>query len=259
MAPWNPLTMPMKSSLLVTPLALTLLCGSAAAIDAPPPYGWSTSAELGAISTSGNTVGTSVTGKIDAKQELPDFSNEYILAGYFKDEQITNEDGSKSRQRSAQRYSVSGKTAYKLMEDNDRLFALATHVNDKFGAYTTYSTVGVGYGTRLYSAENLTIDGELGPGYFRGERSTGETENGMTVRAAGSLKWRLSESALFSQLVTVERGTSNTHSTAETSLSTKINTTMQMKAAFSVRSDTSVPDDKKNTDTQTSVTLVYSF
>ena len=251
--------MPMKSSLLVTPLALTLLCGNAAAFDTPPPYGWSTSAELGAISTSGNTVGTSVTGKIDAKQELPDFSNEYVLSGFFKDEQVTNDDGSKSRERSAQRYAVSGKTAYKLLEDNDRLFALATHVNDKFGAYTKYSTVGVGYGTRLYGAENLTLDGELGPGYFRGERSTGETENGMTVRAAANLKWRLSESALFSQLVTVERGTSNTHSTAETSLATKINSTMQMKAAFSVRNDTSVPDDKKNTDTQTSVTLVYSF
>ncbi|MDR7048770.1 putative salt-induced outer membrane protein YdiY [Duganella sp. 3397] len=255
----NLLTMPMKSSLLVTPLALTLLCGNAAAFDTPPPYGWSTSAELGAISTSGNTVGTSVTGKIDAKQELPDFSNEYVLSGFFKDEQVTNDDGSKSRERSAQRYAVSGKTAYKLLEDNDRLFALATHVNDKFGAYTKYSTVGVGYGTRLYGAENLTLDGELGPGYFRGERSTGETENGMTVRAAANLKWRLSESALFSQLVTVERGTSNTHSTAETSLATKINSTMQMKAAFSVRNDTSVPDDKKNTDTQTSVTLVYSF
>jgi putative salt-induced outer membrane protein YdiY len=46
---------------------------------------------------------------------------------------------------------------------------------------------------------------------------------------------------------------------AETALSTKINGTMQMKAAFSARSDTKVPEDKKNTDTQTSLTLVYSF
>jgi putative salt-induced outer membrane protein YdiY len=34
---------------------------------------------------------------------------------------------------------------------------------------------------------------------------------------------------------------------------------MQMKAAFSARNDSNVPVDKKNTDTQTSVTLVYSF
>jgi putative salt-induced outer membrane protein YdiY len=57
----------------------------------------------------------------------------------------------------------------------------------------------------------------------------------------------------------VERSTANTHSIAETALSTKINGTMQMKAAFSARSDSNVPADKKNTDTQTSLTLVYSF
>lgn len=251
--------MPMKPLLFVPALALSLTCGQAAAVDLDPPYGWSTSAELGAISTSGNTVGTSVTGKIDSKQELPDWSNEYILAGYYKDEQVTNDDGEKVRERSAQRYSVSAKAAYKLMQDRDRLFVLATHVDDRFGAYLRYSTIGVGYGTQIYQSETKTLDVEIGPGYFRGARSTGETENGMTVRGAADFKWRLSENALFSQMLTVERGTSNTHSQAETALRTKINNTMQLKAAFSVRNDTSVPADKKNTDTQTSVTLVYSF
>ena len=249
----------MKKLLLATPLAFHVLCGHAAPVDSPPPYGWSTSAELGAITTSGNTVGTSVTGKIDSKQELPDFSNEYILAGYFKEEEVTDDDGDRVRQRSAQRYSLSGKTAYKLMQNNDKLFALATHVNDRFGAYTKYSTIGVGYGTRPYQRENRTLDVEIGPGYFRGERSTGETESGGTIRGAGNFKWDISDSAQFTQMVTVERGTSNTHSQAETALRTKIAGTMQMKAAFSIRNDTSVPVDKKNTDTQTSVTLVYSF
>ena len=145
------------------------------------------------------------------------------------------------------------------MQDRDRLFALATHVDDRFGAYLRYSTIGVGYGTQIYQSETKTLDVEIGPGYFRGARSTGETENGMTVRGAADFKWRLSENALFSQMLTVERGTSNTHSQAETALRTKINNTMQLKAAFSVRNDTNVPADKKNTDTQTSVTLVYSF
>jgi putative salt-induced outer membrane protein YdiY len=34
---------------------------------------------------------------------------------------------------------------------------------------------------------------------------------------------------------------------------------MQMKAGFSARNDTSVTPGKKNTDTQTSLTMVYSF
>ena len=252
--------MPMKSLLLFPALALSLAHGYATADSLPEhEHGWNTSAELGAISTSGNTVGTSVTGKIDAKQELPEWSNEYVLAGYFKDEQVTQDDGDKVRERSAQRYSVSAKAAYKLLQDHDKLFALATHVDDKFGAYTRYSTVGVGYGTRAYQSEGHILDVEIGPGYFHGARSTGEDESGMTVRGAAVLKWKLSDSAQFSQNLSVERGTSNIHSLAETALLTKINSTMQMKAAFSVRNDTSVPEDKKNTDTQTSVTLVYSF
>jgi len=227
----------------------------------PIPEGsnWYTSAELGAISTSGNTSGTSVTGKVDARHEMSNWSNEYIFSGYFKEDEIDNDDGTRSRTRSAERYSVSAKAAYKLLEDGHRAFVLGSHVSDKFGAYTRYSSLGIGYGTQMLRREDRTVDVEVGPGFFHGVNSAGGSESGMTVRGAAQLRWRVSPSAAFSQTVSVERGTSNMHSIAETSLSTKINGTMQMKAAFSARNDTNVPDEKKNTDTQTSLTLVYSF
>jgi len=250
----------MKSLLMLSALALAHGYAVADSIDPANVLGWNTSAELGAISTSGNTVGTSVTGKVDTKQETEKWSNEYILSGYFKDEQVTGADGEKIRERSAQRYSLSAKAGYKLLhDDHGKLFALATHVDDKFGAYTRYSTIGVGYSTQTYQSDNHTLDVEIGPGYFRGVRSEGHIETGMTIRGAASLKWKLSDSAQFRQNVSVERGTSNIHSMAETALLTKINSTMQMKAAYNIRNDTNVPADKKNTDTQTSVTLVYSF
>lgn len=250
----------MKSVLIFSALALAYGYAAADSLDPVNAHGWNTSAELGAISTSGNTVGTSVTGKIDAKQETPKWTNEYILSGYFKDEEVTNDDGEKVRERSAQRYSVSAKAGYKLLhDDHGKLFALATHVDDKFGAYTRYSTIGIGYGTQTYQSDTHTLDVEIGPGYFRGVRSEGTTENGATIRGAANLKWKLSDSAQFAQNLTVERAADNVHSQAETSLRTKINSTMQMKAAFNIRNDTNVPADKKNTDTQTSVTLVYSF
>jgi putative salt-induced outer membrane protein len=247
----------MNAKILFPPLLL--LSTWCFAADNVPELGWSNSAELGAISTSGNTVGNSVTGKLDAHQELRNWSNEYILAGYFKDEEIKQASGARVRQRSAQRYSLSGKAAFKLLEDHNRLFALATHVDDRFGAYMRYSTLGVGYGTQAYASTASNMDVEIGPGYFRGSRSTGVTETGMTIRGAANLKWKVSESAQMSQNVIVERGTSNVHSQAETALRAKINGTMQMKAAYSIRNDTSVPADKRNTDTQTSLTLVYSF
>jgi putative salt-induced outer membrane protein len=225
----------------------------------PDGSNWYTSAELGAISTSGNTTGTSVTGKIDARHEMNNWSNEYIFSGFFKEDESVNADGTRTRTRSAERFQLSAKAAFKLLEDGNRAFVLGSHVNDKFGAYTRYSTLAVGYGTQLLKREDKTVDVEVGPGYFHGESASGEQESGMTVHGAAQLRWRVSPSAAFSQTVSVERGTSNMHTVAETALSTKINGTMQMKAAFSARSDSKVPEDKKNTDTQTSLTLVYSF
>jgi putative salt-induced outer membrane protein len=220
---------------------------------------WFTSAELGAITTSGNTTGTSVTGKVDARHETANWSNEYIASGFFKEDEIANSDGSRTRQRSAERYTLSAKAAFKLLGDGKRAFVLGSHVDDKFGAYTKYSSLSVGYGSQVFRNEAESLDVEIGPGYFHGEHANVPSESGVTVRGAALFRWALSPSAWFMQNVSVERGTSNTHSIAETALSTKINDTMQMKAGFSLRNDTSVPADKKNTDTQTSLTMVYSF
>mgnify|MGYP006171453033 CR=1 FL=1 len=220
---------------------------------------WTTSAELGAITTSGNTVGTSITGKIDAKQELQQWSNQYIFSAFFKEDEKTDDNGDKLTERSAERYLISAKAAYKLDEEFDKLFVFGSYTDDKFGAYLKYTTVAVGYGTRLYNAEDKFLDVEIGPGYFSGKRSTGETENGLIVRGAAAFKWTLSESASFSQTVSMEYGQDNTRTIAETALLAKINGSLQMKAAFLLQNDSDVPLGKKSTDTQTSLTLVYSF
>lgn len=225
----------------------------------PATTGWHTSAELGAITTSGNTAGTSFTGKIDARQEIDRWSNQYIASGFYKEDVRRQNDGSSTSVRTARRFAFSSKFAYRLGDNDDRAFMLATHVEDAFGAYSEYSTLGVGRGTRWVQTLDKTFDVELGPGYFSGARQNGDIENGLTVRGAAALKWQLSPVALLSNTVSVEKGTSNVHSSAETALSTKINGTMQMKAAFVARNDSNVPEFKKNTDTQTSVTLVYSF
>jgi putative salt-induced outer membrane protein YdiY len=229
-----------------------------------PEGAWFTSAELGAITTSGNTTGTSVTGKIDARHETSNWMHEYVASGFFKQDQVTDDDGSTHQQRSAQRYMLSAKAAFKLLGEGKRAFVVGSHVNDRFGAYTRYSSLSVGHGSQWYKTDDQTLDVEIGPGYFKGERApdefgVAEDEHGFTIRGATQFRWALSPSAQFVQRMTVERGTSNTHTIAETSLATKINSTMQMKAGFSARNDTDVPAGKKNTDTQTSLTMVYSF
>ena len=223
---------------------------------------WNTQAELGAINTTGNTEGTSVTGKIDAKQELENWSNEFIASGYYAETELIAADGSKYKQSSADQYTLSARGAYKLVEPGQKLYALASHVSDKFGAYTKYSSFSVGHSSTWLKTPAQSLEVEVGPGYFKGTRIDDLQEiheSGFTIRGAGTFKWQLSQTALFTQTVSVERGTSNTHTVAETALSAKILNRMQMKAAFSAKSDTNVSDERKSTDTTTSLTLVYSF
>ncbi len=100
----------MKISLTVLATALAIVHGQACAADEGAK--WLTAAELGAITTSGNTEGTSLTGKIDAHQELPDWSNQYIVTAYFKEDDSTAKDGTRTSKRSAERYSLSAKAAF---------------------------------------------------------------------------------------------------------------------------------------------------
>ncbi len=226
---------------------------------APAKLGWQTSAELGAITTSGNTKGTSVTGKIDARQELQNWSNEYIASAFFKEDEKTDLNGNRFSEKSAERYFVSGKAGYKLDTDNAKLFVLGSHTEDDFGAYQSYSLVSAGYGDRLYQQDNLTIDAEIGPGYYRGRTALDATENGAMLRTAANLDWKVSDYATFRQQISLDASSDNKRTQSETSISAKINGSMQMKAAFLLQHDSEVPLGKKKTDTQTSLTLVYSF
>ncbi len=238
---------------------LTMALSANAMAETTPQKSWTTAAELGAITTSGNTKGTSVTGKIDSKQELEHWSNEYVLSAYFKEDEQTDNNGVKRSEKSAERYFVSGKGGYKLDQDNATLFVFGSYTDDAFGAYTKYSLVSLGYGDRLYQDDNKTLDAEIGPGYFSGRTSDDRTENGLMLRSAANFNWAFSDTAAFKQTLSVEVGSDNTRTAAESSISAKLNGKMQMKAAFLVQNDSDVPLGKKKTDTQTSLTLVYAF
>jgi|SRR5690554_1086309 len=224
---------------------------------------WKVSTELGVISTSGNTETTSVQGKIDAKQHLTRWQNHYIFSALFKEDQVTQDDGTKTTEKTAEKYFGSIKSAYQLENEHSNFFVFGSHAEDEFGSYNRYSTAAIGYGMRLFNGESVQLDAEIGPGYFRGERvledETVETETGMILRGAASLAWQISPSAEFKQTLSVESGDDNTRTVAESSLSTRINASMQMKVGFNVANDSNVAPDKENTDTMTYVNLVYNF
>jgi len=246
---------------------MVVLSATAAAQEKRP---WELEVELGAIATSGNTETTSVHAKLNAKQNLVRFTNEYIVNSLFKQDDVLQDDNSKVKEKTAEKYLVSAKSSYLLSSaEKSYLFGIVSYTHDKFGAYKTYETVAIGYGDWLYSNENLTWFLEAGPGYFRGEKvlqveNTNdpyvyEIEQGGLLRVATELEWKVTQTAVFKQTFSVESGSGNTRSLSDTSLAASISNAMQMKISFTLANDSKVAPGKEKTDTTTSATLVYKF
>lgn len=248
---------------------IMLLASSVAVGEETKP--WEFEFDLGAIATSGNTETTSVHTKLGVKQNLDKWKNEYILSSLFKNDEVTQDDDTKVKEKTAEKYLASVKSAYLLDGDSDKsyLFGYVSYTHDKFGSYQTYTTAAIGYGDWLYSSPELNWFLEAGPGYFRGEKvlppefvgapTDYEIEQGALLRVASELEWKFSQTAAFKQVLSVEASSDNTRTLSETSVSASITNAMQMKFAVAIANDSKVAEDKERTDTTTSATLVYKF
>jgi putative salt-induced outer membrane protein len=248
-------------------LALTALSTTAFADDKKRP--WDVEVDIGAIATSGNTETTSLQFKVDAKQNLEKWENQYVFNSLFKEDEVEQDDETTSKEKTAEKYFGSAKFAYLLGVEKSYLFGFGSYTDDKFGAYRTYSTIALGYGDWLYSSSTFNWFVEAGPGYFEGEKVIGSDddtipdsitdESGAMLRAATALEWKITSNAEFKQIISVESGADNTRTQSETSLATSINGSMKMKVGFAIANDSDVAPGKEKTDTTTFVNLGYSF
>ena len=247
-------------------IILSIISSSVVADEKRP---WDIEVGIGAISTSGNTQSTSVQAKVDAKQNLLHWQNEYIFNSLFKQDEVTQDDNTKVKEKTADKYLASIKSAYLMEAEKSYLFGFVSYADDKFGAYRTYTTVAVGYGNWIYSTPTLTWYAEIGPGYFQGQKvitnpdpllpDTFVDQSGAIVRASTELKWEITKSAEFKQTLSIESGSDNTRILSETSIATSISDAMQMKVGVAVAKDTNVTEEKKNTDMTTFINLIYKF
>jgi putative salt-induced outer membrane protein YdiY len=255
--------------------ALSILVAASAATSAfaaDETKTWDVTSELGAIVTSGNTETTTLKGGIKVLHNLENWNNEYKLDGIYKEDEIENDQGVKETQRTNEKYSISAQGNYKLNEKHSHLFIYGSHVSDYFGAYRNESVISAGYGLRLIDRSDMWLNAEIGPGYKyfqypddstevdeNGNSLAGEREGEAIALGKVDYNWQISDSARFTQLVSVEYGDTNTKTRSESAILAKINGSLQMKVAYNITYNSDVADDKENTDTETSLTLVYSF
>ena len=124
------------------------------------------------------------------------------------------------------------------------------------------AAIAAGYADQVFGDETSSLEYNAGPGYFFSELNDGSTEEGGIIRLALDYRLTLSETAKFKQTISTEaalESNDNTKSKAETSVSAKLMGNLSLKASFNVIHNTEVPEDKEETDTTTSLSILYLF
>lgn len=210
---------------------------------------WGGEAELGIVSTDGNTETQTIAAKAKAVNDRDKWKHEVGLEAL---------NAESNDQTTAEKYLLTGKTNYKLSA-RDYVFGVATYEDDRFSGYDWRATEAVGYGRHVIAEETLQLDLEAGLGARQSERDDGTDEDEGLVRLYGLLGWDISETSRFTEELLSEIGEDVTISKSVTGLKSQINGALAMKITYTVKHVSEVPAGVEKVDRETAVTLVYSY
>jgi len=240
----------MKKSLTLLASAMLLANNAYAAEATTEKSLWKASAELGFVSTTGNTETETLNAKAKASTDRQQWRHEV---------EATSLNSSDATSTTAQKFTLSGKSDYKLEGGKNFIFGTVAYENEKFSGYEYRVTEAIGYGRRVLEDDVKTLDLEIGPGARQSKLDNGDTESEMLVRAAAIFDWTISKTSKFGEALTVEAGEDVTVTKSVTSLSSQIEGNLSMKVTFTYKNTSDVPVGVDETDTETAVTLVYDF
>ncbi|WP_144214296.1 DUF481 domain-containing protein [Shewanella donghaensis] len=212
-------------------------------------------AELGATLTTGNTDTASVKARLGLKQELGNWENAYLLEGLY------NED---SGENTAKRYYAGAQGDY-IFDDKNYLFVTANYEADPFTGFDYKMIASSGYGHKFIDTADVFLSAEIGPGYIYkkldDEQSAAlgyDSEDSIVAHGALNFSYAITETSKFTQLFVADYG-DNLEGRSESALTANIVGALAMKFAVIVRYNSEPLDNKKSTDTETNMTLLYAF
>lgn len=255
--------MKMKKCFMLMLAASLVIVTSAHAADekkASDESPWKSTAELGFIRTTGNTETQTTAVKADASYEVDKWRHSVHGEGYGQQSKADTGETIVS----AERYQLSGKSDYKFSE-LDYMFGLLKLQKDRFSGYVYDHIVSLGYGRKIIKRDTMELDLEIGPGsrFFKVEPTAGVADAGAeseaVLRLSGKYWWAITGNSKFTQDISTDIGETITSTQSVTGIQANINSTLALKFTYTVRHKTKVPTGNKKLDTETAMTLVYTF
>ena len=221
-----------------------------AAVEQKKTNEWKGEGELGYTSTSGNTVSENLNAKLGVEKKHKKWTHRAAIVAL---------QASSNSVKSAERTTYTARSEYKFGV-KAYSFGAIRYETDKFSGYDYQSSITVGIGEQFIKNESHELDASAGIGYReKKEVAPGKVFNEAIFTTGFNYTYIISPHATFKEKILIETGATNTYTESETSLKMKINGNLASKITYTVKNNSDVPVGAKETDTITTIALVYGF
>jgi putative salt-induced outer membrane protein len=212
---------------------------------------WEGAGEFGFVNTTGNTESKALNMRLNFTYNMERWRHRFLATAL-----MTSEDGIEDNER----YTTEIQSDRKFGEKS-WLFGVFRWDADKFGSYDPQVTLTAGYGRQLMKSEKHELKGEIGAGYRKlEERISGLSNSEAIVRLLLEDTWQVFKTTRWENRLLVETGSSNTFTQFDTGLAVAMTDAFAVKLGWQMRNNSKIPpEDEHNTDTITSINLVYNF
>lgn len=227
------------------------------------------SAELGFLFKTGDTESLDIKTGFDLRYQKDKWLSLLELDLLIKKANV-EQAGDTSFQTTDRKWTLNSQTNYTLGDDKNYIYGNLWYEEDKFSSFESRISVSSGWGRHWYKTDKSSFWADFGPGFKRdiahitvnGVNVDTEKRDSWIAQAQGLYLRKINEHVEFRQTASAKFAVSSGENSvfdAETSVTTKLISTLQLKVAFKIEHNTLVAETKKNTNTQTTATLVYSF
>ena len=237
------------------------------------------SAELGFLYLTGNTRSADIKTGVNLRFERDLWRTTFKFDLLVKKTETENEIGtdtgefSNDFETTDHKWSLDSQTNYTLDAINQNyIYGSLFYQEDRFSGFDSQASISTGWGRRWLENKEASLDADIGPGFKRDitqvtpeETAMGigsKTQDSLILQAQALYIRKINEHIEFQQLFVVkhaiERGQNSIYK-AESSITSKLMYSLQLKLNFVIDYNSKVDSDKENLNTETSAVLIYSF
>jgi len=240
------------------------------ALPVAPEY--TLSAELGFLYKTGNTKSADIKAGMNFRHEKKQWLNEVafnFLGKKLETESVDDNGASKTNfVTTDNKWNITTQTNYTISpEGQNYLYGNLAYEEDEFSSFEKQSSVSIGWGRHLYKTKKASLFADVGPGYKHDVVRESDTvmKNsiyGFIIQAQALYLRQINDFVEFRQLFIAKYALDTEENSiykAESSVTTKLIDALQLKFTLTIDHNTEVEEGFDNTDTQTAMTLVYSF